>query len=157
MSLSVQEIVDRLNYLIECAKPYMFRTDVNYVVCDCTASLQEMLILYNTDGYNPEELMKIKDICNSNYLRLEYSLAFLEEQHNSYAKRIEVYKYYTRLSELVRVDMDMNDKLEVLEMFDKMSKLRVLSAECGFDWKSVDLSNIRVSIEDKELKYENRQ
>lgn len=152
--MSVQEIVSAIDALVNTGSSYMDRIDVSFAVADCLSSKAEMLQLYNTDGYDPSLLEKLKGICNANYIRLEYALVFLDEQHSNYVARTEVVQLYNKIKELlVLKNTKSEDKLEILSLYRTVSGWRLNSCESSFNYQLIDVDGIKSQVKAYEKEY----
>lgn len=151
--MSVQEILNSMAELIHIAKPYMDRIDVSYAVADCLKSSEDMDKLYNTDGYNVEELERKKSVCSADYIRLEYILAFLPEQHEKYFIRSSIYNCNKRIMRLMRIDMPVDEKIKLLELHKYISDWRVQSTQVEFNYTRFDVREVELKIMDYERRY----
>lgn len=151
--MSVQEIMESMSNLISIAKPYMDRIDVSYAVADCLKSTEEMSTLYNTDNYNVEELENKKSICSADYIRLEYILAFLPEQHEKYFIRTSIYNCHKRIMRLMSVRMPVDDKIKLLELHKYISEWRLQSTQVDFNYTRFDVREVELKLLDYERRY----
>lgn len=152
--MSVQEIVAAIDRLVNTARPYMDRVDVSFAVADCLSSKSEMLRVYNIDGYDPSELEEKKGVCNVDYIRLEYALVFLPEQHLNYVARTEVVKLYNSIKQLLMLNKTKaEDKLEILSLYRTVSNWRMQSCESNFNQEMLDVEGVRKQIKIYEEEY----
>lgn len=151
--MSVQEIMERVADLVSVAKPYMDRIDVSYAVADCVQASQNMNAMYNTMNYSVSELERLKNLCNADYVRLEYVLAFLPEQHENYAMRSLICRYYDKATALIRHRIPIEEKMELLLNYSKLSNLRASCCDSNFDYKKIDMSGLVSLIDDYERRF----